>query len=404
MFTIVKNAEAKLLEVALGLKEDPYGYYAIQFHLSQLQEHNRSQYQIKIAVNILQDIFKSEEAGAFILKDHDVFFLYKGMERHIIEKAIFQLRYLFSDDPLAYQARDVENHHFASVFDLEFHINEFIDICKHKLPAELNQNPSKDPSKVILRDTHPSIFQPKVLAKIESDLQGIDIRHMLRTQPICAINPSQQIQTVLSEMYVHIAHLKQLLLLNVDLHAHTGLFQYLTEILDRLVLYHIKQQPKHYFRNPLSLNFNISTLLSKSFAELDALLDPKVKSSIVIEIAVGDVFNNYSAYTATKEFLKNKGYRLCLDGLTSQSFVQVNRKRLGVDLMKLCWNADIESRLALEENKLLVDAIEDAGANRVILCRCDSPFAIEYGHALGISLFQGRHIDKLVNPKTLVQN
>jgi hypothetical protein len=40
----------------------------------------------------------------------------------------------------------------------------------------------------------------------------------------------------------------------------------------------------------------------------------------------------------------------------------------------------------------------------VILTRCDNKQAVEYGQALGITLFQGRYLDGLVNPKSSVKN
>ncbi len=109
-------------------------------------------------------------------------------------------------------------------------------------------------------------------------------------------------------------------------------------------------------------------------------------------------------FQVARKEVQKKGYRVCLDGLTTESFVQVNREKLGVDLLKLQWNADITSDLQSFENRELAAAVRSCGNNRVILCRCDNASAIEYGQALGISLFQGRHIDKLVAPNARVEN
>jgi len=34
----------------------------------------------------------------------------------------------------------------------------------------------------------------------------------------------------------------------------------------------------------------------------------------------------------------------------------------------------------------------------VVLCRAEAPEAIEVGAGLGIGLFQGRHVDRCLNP------
>ncbi|WP_164516573.1 hypothetical protein [Minwuia thermotolerans] len=33
----------------------------------------------------------------------------------------------------------------------------------------------------------------------------------------------------------------------------------------------------------------------------------------------------------------------------------------------------------------------------LILCRCDNAHAVEFGRSIGVSLFQGRHVDALLS-------
>jgi hypothetical protein len=95
---------------------------------------------------------------------------------------------------------------------------------------------------------------------------------------------------------------------------------------------------------------------------------------------------------------------VCLDGLTTESFLDIDRNKLGLDLIKVQWNADVKSDLNSKENTALADAVRSCGNNRVILCRCDNQQAVQYGQALGISLFQGRFVDSLINPSAKVTN
>jgi hypothetical protein len=75
-----------------------------------------------------------------------------------------------------------------------------------------------------------------------------------------------------------------------------------------------------------------------------------------------------------------------------------------LDIVKVQWNADSHSDINSKENKELAEAVQNAGSNRVILCRCDNRSAVEFGHALGISLFQGRFIDSVLDPTSKVNN
>ena len=60
------------------------------------------------------------------------------------------------------------------------------------------------------------------------------------------------------------------------------------------------------------------------------------------------------------------GYRICLDGLTTASFLNINREKLGLDLVKVQWNADIQSDVTSPDNLALHEAVKATGTNRVI--------------------------------------
>jgi hypothetical protein len=133
-------------------------------------------------------------------------------------------------------------------------------------------------------------------------------------------------------------------------------------------------------------------------------LAPELKSSVVLELPVVDVFADMTAFTLARAQVQKMGYRVCLDGLTISSFINIDRKRLSLDLLKVQWNADVEADLASRQNVELARAVAECGHNRVILCRCDNKLAVDYGHGLGITLFQGRFIDSLATPTLAVAN
>jgi len=50
-----------------------------------------------------------------------------------------------------------------------------------------------------------------------------------------------------------------------------------------------------------------------------------------------------------------------------------------------------------EPNETLKEAIGQIGKSRVILARCDSPTSIRVGQSLGLTMFQGRHVDTILS-------
>lgn len=416
MVIVAQKAEVKLLELATSLKEFAGGYYAIHYHLSDLQEQYRSDYQVKIGVNILKDLFKGQEFSVFICQDSDIFLIYRGYERSLLEKAIFQVRYLFMDDPLAYSADGFENEEFCTVYDLEFQWRDFFIACKDKVGAEAVQSKHENVVAALKHtaeeavETKPEkaaklqLFQPSHLAQMATTLRTMDVSSAIRSQTICAAIKGKPVKPLYEEMYVNIAHLRKLLKMDVDVFSSNPLFKYLTEMLDKRVLFLLRDQFSTYFRVPLSINLNVKTLLSEDFAAFDGMIKQKYKSSIVLEVHISDVFEDIANFMIARNAVQKLGYRICLDGLDSLSMLQIDRETLGCDLLKLKWNPDMSSEYHAEENRKLAAAIAKAKPSRVILCRCDDQAAVNFGHAVGISLFQGRHFDKILFPESEVVN
>ncbi|MBY0408195.1 MAG: hypothetical protein K2Q01_10930, partial [Rickettsiales bacterium] len=117
-----------------------------------------------------------------------------------------------------------------------------------------------------------------------------------------------------------------------------------------------------------------------------------------------DAFADMAAFSLAVGEVQKLGYRVCLDGLTTASFSSLTPGSLGVDLMKVQWNGELHSDLGSHSLDAISEAVKACGSNRVILCRCDTKKAIEFGHALGISMFQGRFIDTVLNPTSKVEN
>ncbi len=407
MFTATKDAEIKLTDLAESVEHEANQWRALYFHFSQLQEHYRSNYQIKIAVNLIMDLLRENQGGIFVMEDFALVVAAKGMSKVQIDKVVFQLRYLFADDPLAYGIEGEENPAFCDTYDLSKHYPEFSIMVKACMNRKIRTQ-QKERDTRTTEDTPAAAadtgFTPHMLASIERELERADLSNLLRRQPICAAVPDMTVRQVYDEFYINIQHLRQMLGTEANLLGNRCLFKYLTQVLDLRMLDMIRRGTGRYLEKPISLNLNIDTLLSDTFREFDEAIKPSTKVSIVIEIQLEDVFGDMAAFMTARDMVQKMGYRICLDGLTPLTFTQVDRNKLGFDLMKLLWNADMPAELATLENRDLEIAVAKCGANRVILCRCDNREAVDYGQALGISLFQGRFLDQLIDPTAKIEN
>ena len=426
MRIVEKEAEAHLIELLNLVKENRQGWRVLSFNFSQLLDHYRSEYQIKIAINLMNDLLGDLDGAVYLCEDSTIYVMVRFFSDLVLDKMIFQLRYLFMDDPLAYTPEGDENPDFVSIYDMEVQWEEFSNICKRRLVTRVRRTYPTSPNiqnvpnapRAVGAQRQPAempepLFQPshamqpltsRDLAFIERALNDIDVVPAIRRQPICASIPNNAVRTVFDEIYINISSLTELLGLDVDLRSDRTLFRYLSRLLDMRMLDTIHAMPSRYLINPVSLNLNIETLLSNRFAEFDAAVKPATKVSIVIEIQLADVFSDMAAMLTAKDVMHRLGYRVCLDGTTELSFPQISRQSMGFDLVKLIWNADQKDELGSHVNQRLAEAVKRCGANRVILTRCDSKEAVEFGQALGITLFQGRYLDQQVNPLAKIVN
>ncbi len=418
----MRSAEVKLVEM-LGTIRDPQGWNAVHFKLSELLEQYQSEYQLKIAINLINDLIKSYEGGIFLLQDHGIMVLVNQLEKTVLNKLVFQLRYLYMDDPLAYTGEGHENPEFCSIYDLVRDWNHFAELCNKRMSAvarKTNQPKRRNdglPRSPVLESTRASesFITPVVTVgaaipaqmafeSVEAEIRGTDLANVIRRQPVCMVSQNLSAKRLFDECYMHIPHLRQVLKSDTQFISNRWLFKYLTRVLDEQLLALVKKDLARFLAVPVSLNLNVETILSEHFEIFDGALKPEIKQSIVLELPVIDAFADMAAFNLARKQAQKMGYRVCLDGLTISSFINIDRKRLELDLLKVQWNADVESDVTNKQNVELAKAVADCGSNRVILCRCDSKLAVDFGHALGVSLFQGRFIDSLVNPSLTVAN
>jgi hypothetical protein len=404
-----RQSEVKLVEELNNIEKFD-GWKALHFRLDGLLEEYKSDYHVKIAINLINDLLKTNEGGIFVLADRSIVVLCRGMTATLSNKLVFQLRYLYTDDPLAYTDDGRENTEFCQLYELETDRGAFVEFVSQCMARTVRKGVAPRTK----QSAEPTPIDPGTgatvvdlnasrLMDIEEQLLDADISAAIRKQPVCALL-SGNVRPVFDEIYIRIAHMRHLLKSEIDFFSNRWLFKHLTQVLDERVLMEVRGMPEQYLETPISLNLNVQTLLSSAFSRFDASIPTTLKVSIVIEVSVVDVFADMTAFLIAREEVQKQGYRVCLDGLTVKGLLHVDREKLGVDLVKVLWNAEAQSDFKAKENQELQQAVQRCGSKRLILCRCDNKQAVEYGQSLGIALFQGRYVDMLRNPNRVVEN
>ncbi len=393
------SQENLLLDYIHRLEKHKGGRKVVHVHLSKLRAFNRREQHIRTAASNFEGMVKTMQGQLFSLKSSDLFFVYKDEARPQVETAVRKVRFLFNDDPLV-DGEQGNGAEFATWYDAEKEFDEIL----HLVQRLVNVEQKREKETLGRRDTRALLkakqkegepITPEILGRVETALARTDLSNLVRRQYICNVDKNMVPEQFFSEMFISINDLRETLLPGVNLASNRWLFQHLTQTLDRRMLAMLIKTDNASISGDISFNLNVSTLLSDEFQTFDGNVSAGRRGAMIIELQNLDIFADLSSYLFAREFVQDKGYRVCLDGMTHQTLAMIDRERLGADFVKLVWHSDMIDRgEAMHEQ--IRDLVRRTGGNRVILSRVDNREAVDFGQSVGISYYQGRFVENLI--------
>ena len=387
------SQEAMLLDYLVRLEKHRHDRRCVHIHISSLQPNNARDHHMRIAVGTFDNMVRMLNAQMFMIANKDMIIIYRAQIQADMEAAIVKLRYLFAEDPLLLDEESAEG--FCEWFSLDREFDQVMDMAHEFLRAEeARQKAVRD------REARANLapppkgkpFTPELLARTEAALFQADLANLIRRQAICAMIGDSPPQAIFQEIFISISDLRATLMPSVNMASSPWLFQQLTETLDRRVLALLNRHDDNTLEGDISINLNVATILTPEFLTFDDNVKASKRGTIVLELQKVDIFADLSCYLFARDFAHERGYRICIDGLTYPMLPYVDRERLGADLIKLVWDNNLSM-----ETRGKPDALRRAGISRIIMCRCDTEASIDFGKSLGISLYQGRFVDGALN-------
>lgn len=408
--------EDEVLDYIEQLVANRKGRRAIRLHLSLLAEHNRQRNHIKAAIDVFAPLLRTFDGAIFAVGDSDLIVVVGGANVLKIDQAVQKVRFLFSEDALFAGDPADGARRFCDWFDLETEFDTFQRDAQNCVKAwkvhQATRRKRPTHSAPVPVDGPAPAAQPVCNApdaptfaeygNIETMLNTVDLAAMIRRQPICAVTRDDAPQRVFDELYMSIGDLQTTLAAGKNLAADRWMFQRLTRTLDRRMLKTVTGGGEETAGGCLSLNLNVATLLSPEFGRFDSDLRAAARGTVMIELNLLDIFSDVGAYIHARDLVQERGYRICIDGLTHLTATFIDRDKLGADMVKIYWSADIATNPAGSEAGALGNAVRNAGPARVVLCRCDDAGAVRTGLDLGIAMFQGYQIDRMLADGTSI--
>lgn len=395
------SQEYLLLDYAQRLERHRDGRRGVHVHLSRLKPQNRREHHIRIALNTLDDFVSTFEGQSFLLGNNDLIFVVKGATLQQMDDAVMRLRYLFSDDPLTQAEPDSDEGHgrFATLYNIEGQYAKFMDLCERVFEEERARQKRLQQMAEQTGETFEDArrpLKPEQLGRLEEFLERADLSSVFRRQAVSVVHKESPPKPIFNELFISIYDLAKTVLPDVNLAANRWLFQHLTQTLDRRVLKMLARADDRTLHSSFSINVNVGTLLAPEFLDFDSSLRMGSRGTLVVELQLLDILSDYSSFLFARDFVREKGYRICLDGITPELTRFVDRQFMEIDLVKLSAGSVFDSGGSQELRADIAKQVDRIGKGRVILSRCDNEAMVRTGQSMGITMFQGRYLDAVL--------
>lgn len=378
------------------------GKRAVIIHLSKLQRENRPQYSLNSAETSLSTLV-TQGATFYWLRNNDCALLYNANLNDNVRSGLVKLKFLFAGDPLIGDLYDPHTDPgLASWYDLESDHEFLFDLVSKMVADQEVYLPSgrKVGDKSVAKKKPRAPLTTATLDRVEKALAGADLSTHIRRQPICAVIGESTPEPLFTEIFVFMEDLREALMPNINLFSNPWLFYRLTQTLDKRILLMLMRKDDNSLMAGFSVNLNIQTILSDAFLNFDAALSAGRYGTVVLELRIEDILGDIAAFFFARDFVRQRGYRICIDGLTYDTLPLIRPAEIGADLLKLQWTDDLPQQFEDPANALAREIVVGA-KGKVILSRCDNKESIAFGQELNITLFQGRAIDQAIRDATI---
>lgn len=378
----------------------------IRLHLSRLQPENRDKENLRNAETAFDDLTRTRSAWLYRLRNSDLMVVFENGETATAERAVMKLLKLWERDALMQKFRnDARKNRLASWFDMTQDYDKLLAFAMRQAASTEGSVRKTLPELIAARELQRNspergtLLTPLELGRAEEALARVDLSSFTRRQPVCAFVEDGKPEIVFTEVFVSIADLRETLMPRTDLTSNPWLFQRFTQTLDRRVMAQIaRREDRTLVRDGFSINVNVSTVLSEEFLSFDDDFAPSTQD-VILEMRLEDMLADPGSFAFARDFVTERGYRICVDGLTLATFPFADPNRLGVSYAKLSWTQEMGAYGGTQAGQSLKEMIRERKKGRTILARCDSEAAVKAGQQLGITLFQGRYVDSLARTR-----
>ena len=213
----------------------------------------------------------------------------------------------------------------------------------------------------------------------------------LNAQPISIIRPNQPVTPVMNEYFIAMDALRKHAFPDVELRGAGNLFAQLTLTLDTILLGIFNSVVPGGAR--ATLNLNVESVFTKSFEQFCTQRGDAGLANLVFEFRQVNILQHFDQFDVAANLIRERGGVVAVDAIFPETLGIVNIGRLGAEMAKVFWRPGAE--LIIPGVADDIAAMQESGC-MIIMSRVDEDTAVEIGHPLGITMYQGFYIDDLI--------
>lgn len=371
------------------IRRNPEGRKVVHIRLSQLLAPNRTPVRIRIIGRMFRTLESGRQVQMFAMFNDDLVLVVSPAGQRDVNNICDRIRSLFESDPVT-QTPAGQTDRFVVWYDLSLDAALAIAMAQ-----SLKQAAQKAPPRAATAGL-PSLT-PKELDELQKKLAHTNVIPFVRDQVACRVSPQTNEAAIeFYEFFMSVADLQRTLAPKLNLFGDRWLFQDLSRTMDLRMLEVVAHAPHARGVPGVSLNLNLETVTTPVFQTFLSRMEQGLK--IIVEVQLADVLTNLGLYKDVKGALQGRGHAILIDGLTTATLKHFDVGHLKPDYAKLIWAPELWDMMTPGSDRSAARMIEQVGAERTVLSRCDSQDALEWGIRTGILIFQGRFLDAFGKP------
>jgi hypothetical protein len=217
------------------------------------------------------------------------------------------------------------------------------------------------------------------------------IKAFVRNQDVMLNIAGKEPEAVMTEYFISMDLLRKPLFIDVEMRGSGRLFNEFTLVLDQILLQAFNQM--HTTEARCSVNLNVESVFTEAFENFIEATPASKLAQVVFEFRQSNIVENFDEFQVARGLIKSKGAHIAVDQIFPQTVGLVDLDYIGASIAKIHWRNGAEE--ILKERERAIKYLIDCNVLPVLI-RVDNERALEIGAKMGINMFQGFLIDKML--------